>query len=161
MLKAGDRIVHPQHGAGTIEGLTERITDGENLKYYVFRPMIEDLTILIPTDATEKIGIRKVCSKEEAKALLKDIRALPDENGKNRNQRNRENLQRIISGDPLEVAKAIKSLSIRQSERGLPPGEKQMLDSAKMILASELAFALEEPVEKILNEEFINSGIIN
>ncbi len=153
MLKAGDKVVHPQHGAGTVEGVTERMIDGENLKYYVFRPMLEDITILMPVDATDKIGIRKVCSKTEALKLLAKIRKLPDENGKSWNQRYRENLQRISSGDLLEVAKAAKSLGMRENERGLPSAEKKMLSSARMILCSELSFALDKPAEEIMNCE--------
>ncbi len=149
MLKAGDKIAHPQHGAGTVEGTEERLIDGKVSNYYVFRPAMDDIKILIPVGACGKTGIRPVCTREEAEKLLREIEALPQEDSKGKSQRYRENRLRVSSGNLLEVARAAKYLTLRDKERSLPMAEKKMLLSARRILDSELAFALDIPCEEI------------
>ncbi len=149
MLKVGDRIAHPQHGAGTVEGIEERTIDGKVSSYYVFRPAMDDIKILIPVGACDRTGIRPVCTRAEAEKLLREIEALPQEDSKGKSQRYRENQFRVSSGNLLEVARAAKYLTQRDKERSLPMAEQKMLLYARMILDSELAFALDVSCKEI------------
>jgi CarD family transcriptional regulator len=45
------------------------------------------------------------------------------------------------TGDIFELAEVVRNLSLRDGEKGLSTGEKQMYVKAKKILASELRFA--------------------
>jgi hypothetical protein len=45
------------------------------------------------------------------------------------------------TGDILELAEVVRNLSLRDVEKGLSTGEKQMFVKAKKILASELMYA--------------------
>ena len=72
----------------------------------------------------------------------------------NWNRRYRENMLRIKSGDLLEVAKVVKSLMLRETQKGLSTGERKMLHSAKQILISELVLAQSMPYEAV--EERVN-----
>ncbi len=149
MLKTGDRIAHPQHGAGTVEGIEECVIDGKASSYYVFRPAIDNIKILIPVGACDKTGIRPVCTREEAEKLLREIEALPQEDNRGKNQRYQENQHRVSSGNLLEVAQAAKYLTHRDKVRSLPVTEKNTLLYARMILESELAFALDVSCEEM------------
>ena len=124
MFLIGDRIVHPLHGAGVIEDIVERTIDGAPAQYYAVRPAFGDTQLFIPVDGCARLGIRPVCSREDAEALIR-------------------------SGDLYEVALVIKSLSARDRERGLSNGEKKMLSSARQIIVSELAFALDRAPEEV------------
>ena len=143
MFRIGDRIVHPLHGAGVVEDIVERTIDGETARYYALRPVLGDTQLFIPTDACEKLGIRPVCSRERALQLLEQLDAVGCGEEKGWNQRYRENMMHIRSGDPFEVAQVIKSLAVRERERGLSAGEKKMLVSARQILCSELSCVLD------------------
>ncbi len=143
MFRIGDRIVHPLHGAGVVEDIVERTIDGETARYYALRPVSGDTQLFIPTDACEKLGIRPVCSRERALQLLEQLDAVGCGEEKGWNQRYRENMMHIRSGDPIEVAQVIKSLAVRERERGLSAGEKKMLVSARQILCSELSCVLD------------------
>ena len=134
MFHVGDKVVHPLHGAGVIEGMVERTIDDTPAWYYVLRPAF---------------GIRPVCSRERAERFLDGLDAITCSESKSWNQRYRENMQHIRSGDLCEVAQVIKSLSVRDRARGLSTGEKKMLEQAMQILESELAFALDRPAERI------------
>jgi CarD family transcriptional regulator len=47
------------------------------------------------------------------------------------------------TGDIFELAEVVRNLSLRDHEKGLSTGEKQMFVKAKKILASELMYAKE------------------
>ena len=82
---------------------------------------------------------------------MKDIQVDMTQNW---NRRYRENMLRIKSGDLLEVAKVVKSLMLRETQKGLSTGERKMLHSAKQILISELVLAQSMPYEAV--EERVN-----
>ena len=141
MFQIGDKVVHPLHGAGVIEDIVERTIDGAPAQYYALKLALDDTQIFIPTDACDKLGVRPVCSREQASALLRQFDSVTRGESKGWNQRYRENM--------LEVAQVIKDLSAREHERGLSTGEKKMLASARHILESELAFALGQTPQAI------------
>ena len=156
MFQIGDRIVHPLHGAGVIEDIVERTIDGAPQQYYAMRPMLGDTQLFIPVDACGKLGVRPVCSRDEAEQLLQRLDRVTRSEETGWNQRYRENMLHIRSGNLSEVAQVIKSLAARDRERGLSTGEKKMLVSARQILASELSVALDRPlaaVEQIIEEK--------
>ena len=149
MFQIGDKVVHPLHGAGVIEDIVERTIDGAPAQYYALKLALDDTQIFIPTDACDKLGVRPVCSREQASALLRQLDSVTRGESKGWNQRYHENMLHIRSGNLLEVAQVIKDLSAREHERGLSTGEKKMLASARHILESELAFALGQTPQAI------------
>ena len=149
MFHIGDQIVHPLHGAGVIEDIVERTIDGTPAQYYALRPAFGDTQLFIPVDSCERLGIRPVCSRAQAEAFLHKLDDVARSEDKGWNQRYRENMLHIRSGDLCEVAQVIKSLSVRDRARGLSTGEKKMLEQAMQILESDLAFALDRPAERL------------
>ena len=141
MYQIGDKVVHPMHGAGVIEGIVEEKISGALIPFYVFKMPISGLTLKIPTANSEMIGIRAVSSAEAIEAVIRKIPNLSIDMTANWNHRYRENMERIKSGNLIEVAGVIKALMHRDSERGLSNGERQMLHSAKQILISEIVLA--------------------
>jgi CarD family transcriptional regulator len=68
---------------------------------------------------------------------------------KNWNRRFKHNRDKIKTGDIYELAEVVRNLAIRESEKGLSTGEKQMFTRAKKILASELMYALEMDEDEV------------
>ncbi len=141
MFNIGDRISHPMHGAGVIDGIEERKINGTTRRYYVFRLPAGGMLVMIPVDNCECIGVRPIISASEADRLLESLSGLEIDATQNWNRRYRENMLRIRSGNLLEVARVIKSLMARELEKGLSTGERKMLRSAKQILISELVLS--------------------
>lgn len=155
MFNIGDRIAHPLHGAGVIDGIENRRINGVNRQYYQFRLPNGGMEVMIPVDHSEEIGIRPIISAEEADHLLSSLSGIEIDMTQNWNRRYRENMLRIRSGDLKEVARVIKGLMARDSEKGLSTGERKMLRSAKQILISEIVLAKScayEAVEQCINE---------
>ena len=149
MFKAGDRIVHPMHGAGVVEDIVERRVAGVTRCYYVLHIPIGDMTVLIPTESVDNVGVRAVVDRETAEKVIAGIRNLETDSVQNWNQRYRDNMEKLRSGDLIEVSKVIKGLLVRDRVKTLSTGERRMLHSAKQILISELVLALGESSEEI------------
>jgi CarD family transcriptional regulator len=141
MFKVGDKVVYPMHGAGIIEAIEEREFLGEKRQYYVMRMPIGDMKVMIPTEASEEVGLRRVISREEVARVLEILREHKSKMSSNWNRRYRANLEKIRSGDPFEVAEVVRNLILRDREKKLSSREKKMLDSARQILISELVLA--------------------
>ncbi len=164
MYNIGDTIVHPMHGAGTIESITTRIIDGKELDYYIFKLPTSSMTLMIPVATSLNIGIREIISRERAEELLSLIPKIEIDETSNWNKRYRENAARIKTGVHEEVIAVMKSLAFRDYKSGLSTGERKMLHSARQILFSELTLALdtelpslEKEVDEMLLECFKNT----
>ena len=141
MFQVGDKIVHPMHGAGVVDGIVEKQINGITREYYLLKIPIGGMVVLIPTESSAGIGVRAVVGRQEAEQLLGELVDLRVEEIQNWNQRYRENMSKLKSGDLWAVAGVVKSLMLREIDRGLSTGERKMLHSAKQILLSELVLA--------------------
>ena len=142
MYHIGQCVIHPMHGAGTISGMMEQRPDGQPKMYYILTLMKGGLQLYVPCDGCEKAGLRPVITRQEAEELLQSFAALEPDGGGNWNQRYRENMERLKSGQPGQVAVVIKSLLCRETQKHLSTGERKMLNTALQILASELALVM-------------------
>jgi CarD family transcriptional regulator len=157
MFYVGDMIAHPMHGAGVIDSIEERIMDGCTRKYYILKMPAGGMIVMIPTESTEQIGVRPIVDSDSADALMDSFPEISAEMTPNWNRRYRENMQKIKSGDLVEVAKVVKGLMARDVERGLSTGERKMLLSAKQILISEIVLSKKLSYEEV--ESRINSAM--
>jgi CarD family transcriptional regulator len=157
MYEVGDKIVYPMYGAGVIESIEEKEILGEKKKYYVMKMPFGEMRLMIPINKANSIGIRSVVDKSVADRVLSSLEDRNIEQTSNWNRRYRENMIKIKSGNVFDVADVVKALTIRDRQRGLSTGERKMLNNAKRILISELAFA--ENMEPDEVEDLINYRI--
>lgn len=158
MFQIGDKVVHPMHGAGVIDSIVQEKISGKMIPLYVFKMPISGLTLKIPTGNSEMIGIRPISSTDEIEHVIGEIPKLSIDMTANWNHRYRENMERLKSGNLIEVAGVIKALMHRDNDRGLSNGERKMLHSAKQILISEIVLA--ECVEYPIAEARINAAML-
>lgn len=157
MFQIGDKVVHPMYGAGTVDSMVQQTVDGEARDYYILKLPNRSMVVMIPTDNCEDIGVRPVVDQEQANRVLAAIPDIQVEMTTNWNHRYRENMERMKSGDLLEVARVIKGLTIRDQKRGLSTGERKMLHSAKQILISEIVLSKSVSYESV--EEELNTAL--
>ncbi len=158
MFNIGDRIAHPLHGAGVIENIEEKRINGVSREYYILKLPVGGMTVMIPVDGCDNIGVRPIISPERADEIISAINDIDAEMTSNWNKRYRENMERIKSGNLIEVARVIKGLMERDSAKGLSTGERKMLHSAKQILISEIVLSQDTTYESV--ERRINAAII-
>lgn len=153
-FSVGETVVYPHHGAALIEDISKRIIRGEEKVYLKLRVAQGDLTIEVPADNVDLVGVRDVVDSEGLERVFDVLRAPYTEEPTNWSRRYKANVEKIASGDVIKVAEVVRDLSRRDEDRGLSAGEKRMLAKARQILVSELALAKkteEEEAEEILD----------
>jgi CarD family transcriptional regulator len=141
LYKVGDKVVYPHHGAGTVVKKEKREVLGEKREYLTIKILHNDMTVNVPSENAEKVGLRKVIGEDMVKVVLKALTGGGTQMPKNWNRRFKHNRDKMKTGDILELAEVVRNLSLRDREKGLSTGEKQMFVKAKKILASELMYA--------------------
>jgi CarD family transcriptional regulator, regulator of rRNA transcription len=141
MFGVGDTVVYPQHGAGEILDIVEQDFQGVPRLFYNIRILHNDMTVMVPVDGVEKAGIRAVMTEPMVDEVLGVLRDDPTKMPKDWNRRIKHNREKIKSGDVLEIADVLRNLALRQQEKGLSTGEKQMYGKVKRLLASEVMCA--------------------
>ncbi len=150
-FEIGDSVVYPHHGAGRVIRKEQKEVLGESREYLTIKILHNDMTVMVPTENAALAGLRRVIDEETVKKVLAVLQDECSEMPKNWNRRFKHNRDKIKTGDIYELAEVVRNLAIREAEKGLSTGEKQMYTRAKKILASELMYALamnEEEVEQ-------------
>ncbi len=141
MYKVGDKVVYPHHGAGTVVKKEVREVLGAKREYMTIQIAHNDMVVNVPTENAERVGLRRVISEEMVNKVVKALSGSGTQMPKNWNRRFKHNRDKMKTGDIFELAEVVRNLSLRDHEKGLSTGEKQMFVKAKKILASELMYA--------------------
>ena len=158
MYSVGDKVLYPTHGAGVIDSIEEKTLLGEKKSYYTMRMPVGDMKVMVPLESADAAGLRRVVSKSEAENVIKKLATDEPCENSSWNRRFRENSEKIRSGNIYLVASVVRSLTIRERERGLSTGEKKMLSDSRQILISELVLSLDKTKEEV--SEMIEKSIV-
>lgn len=149
MFNIGDEIVYPMHGAGIIVDIEEKKILGELHKYYILQISVSDMKVMLPVNNTETIGIRRIVSENAANEAINHFLSCEEDENNNWNQRYRENIEKMKSGNLIDIATVAKTLLLRDSKKSLSNAERKMLSNAKNILISELVLAKRMSADEI------------
>ena len=152
MFKIGDKVVYPMHGAGTIVAIEDREILGKKHEYYVLLLPINKLKVMIPVKKADEVGVRKIMEISEMEEVLEILSS--EEKFKmptNWNRRYRFNLDKIKSGNLIEIAVVIKSLEKLDSKKSLSTGERKILNEARIIIISEMALVFDKDVDEVVS----------
>jgi len=139
VFQIGDKVVYPVHGAGIIEAIETKEVLGEEHRYYVLFIPSSSMRVMIPCDSSTNNNIRSIVSEKVAEQVMEILHGQESQMSDKWSHRYRLNMDKIKSGDILELAEVVRNLSLRDVGKGLSSGEKRLLDQAKEILVSELA----------------------
>jgi CarD family transcriptional regulator len=148
LFEVGETVVYPHHGAATITEVKTRTIRGEKKMYLKLNVKQGDLTIEVPAENVDLVGVRDVIGKEGLDKVFEVLRAPFTEEPTNWSRRYKANLEKLASGDVIKVSEVVRDLWRRDQDRGLSAGEKRMLAKARQILISELALAEKTDEEK-------------
>jgi CarD family transcriptional regulator len=143
-FEVGDNVVYPHHGAGQVIKKEEKKILGEVREYLTIKILHNDMTVMVPCENAGKAGLRRVIDEDTVKKVLGVLSDECSEMPKNWNRRFKHNRDKIKTGDIYELAEVVRNLAVREQDKGLSTGEKQMYTRAKKILASEMMYALEK-----------------
>ena len=141
MFDVGDKVVYPHHGAGTVVRKELKLVLQQEREYLTIQILHNDMIVNVPTENAERVGLRKVIDERMVEQVLEVLNGNGTTMPKNWNRRFKYNRDKMKTGDIFELAEVVRNLSLREQEKGLSTGEKQMFVKAKKILASELMYA--------------------
>jgi CarD family transcriptional regulator len=152
-------VVYPHHGAGKVLKKEVRKVLGAEREYLTIKIIHNEMTVMVPCENASKAGLRRIIDEEEVQRVVAVLRDDVSSMPKNWNRRFKHNRDKIKTGDVFELAEVVRNLAIREADKGLSTGEKQMFTRAKKVLASELTYALE--MEEGDAEAHIDSLIVD
>jgi CarD family transcriptional regulator len=138
-----DKVVHPIHGAGLITEIAAKNISGERVECVVIRLMVGNAGVLLPTEVIDDTGLRTVVDAKKLSESLKILSSDPEELPKDWRRRIEALRDRVHSGDPCQVASAVRDILARSSISKMNPSEKRVLTEAIGVLAGEVALVKE------------------
>jgi len=148
LFDIGDKVVYPHHGAGTVITKEMKTVLGESREYLTIQILHNDLTVNVPAENAEKVGLRRVIDEKAVLRVVDVLHGPGTDMPKNWNRRFKYNRDKMKTGDIFELAEVVRNLSLREQDKGLSTGEKQMFVKAKKILSSEFMYAKEMDEEE-------------
>ncbi len=151
MFCVGDKVVYPMYGAGVIEEIKEIEIDGKNCLYYCMMIPVGNLKLTVSVAKAEVVGVRRVASSSEVMDIINNVG--PIDMPSNWNERYKDNVARIKTGELKKVVEVFKTLIYREREKSLSSVEKKMLSNTKQIILSEIILSqdIDKPeAERIL-----------
>jgi len=143
-FEIGDHVVYPHHGAGKVLKKEVKKMFGAEREYLTIKILHNDMTVMVPCENAGIAGLRHIIDEETVQKVLAVLQDELSDMPKNWNRRFKHNRDKIKTGIIFETAEVVRNLAIREHDKGLSTGEKQMYTRAKKILASELMYALDK-----------------
>ncbi len=158
-MNIGDRVVYPMHGAGEVVGIEETEVGGVLNSYYVLALPMGSLKLMLPVDKAGEVGLREIIAPEKVNEVIEVLKQDPDPVQGSWNKRFHNNLERLKTGDIMEVATIARNLSKQNAKKKISGGERRLLDLSRQILISELVFACDKTPEEVTEmiDELIGS----
>jgi CarD family transcriptional regulator len=152
-FNVGDKAVYPAHGVGVIKDIERIELDGSIYEMYVLKILDNGMTIKVPVQNADAIGMRGVIPMD-AVAKVREVlldRSKPTDK-QTWNRRYREYMTKIKTGDPVEVAEVLRDLALLKSQKTLSFGERKMYDQAHSLIVQELSVA-KDVDENVVRDE--------
>ncbi len=137
MFTIGDKVAYPMHGAGVIEGIEEQTILGTPRRYYVLRLSHSDMKVMVPVENSRQVGVRYIVGASDIDDVVSVLHSDSTPMSDNWNKRNRDNMEKLKTGDLKEIAEVVRNLLRADHRKKLSTGEKKMLNNAKQLLLSE------------------------
>lgn len=152
-FKVGDKAVYPAHGVAHIEGIETRELGGTKMDFYVLRIASSGATLMVPTAASEKVGMRVLVNEEE----IDQVFSILSHSGQKISQRTwnrrfREFNDKLRTGSVMDIAEVLRDLWSLQSIKELSYGEKKMLEKSKALIVSEIGASRQVAEEDVVKE---------
>ena len=145
------KVVYPSQGVGVIKSIEEKLFKDSKVLYYMIYLEVSDMTIMVPVNKADSLGIRPIVPKDEALKALELIGEDYDPIPSDWKLRYQMNLDLLKKGSIMDIATIVRSLYHRSKIKELPILERKLYDSALKLLEDEVSYSLRKPKEEVEN----------
>ena len=142
-FKVGETVVYPKHGVGEIIRIESmklsNIKSNIKSKFYVVKMEQAKLTIRVPLEKQQEVGLRKISSKKNIEEVYNILKSKPKIRRIMWSRRAQEYDAKIYSGDPEKISEVIRDLFRKNNQPEQSYSERQMFQMALERLAREVA----------------------
>ena len=138
-FKIGEIVVYPKHGVGEIMRIENMEIASIKTQFYVVKMEQAKLTIRVPLDKKEEVGLRKISSKKIIEEVFSILKLKPKIRRIMWSRRAQEYDAKIFSGDPVKIGEVVRDLYRKNSQPEQSYSERQMFQVALERLAREVA----------------------
>jgi CarD family transcriptional regulator len=143
MFAVGDKVMHPNFGAGKITGETHRELVQGFEHYFVIEVVRTRATAYVPIKKMEELGVRSVMSRDKMVEVLETLRTEPRVLAKDYKRRQAKIEEKLETRRPIPIAEAIRDLSWHEKENRLTKRDGDLLAKGVELLATEMALMAE------------------
>lgn len=148
-FKAGQKVVYPLQGVGHVQKIENKKFGGKEIPYYIIYLEASDMTVMVPTNKSEELGLRPIVNKEESKKALEKISEEYDPAPTDWKLRYQQNLDLLKEGSVQDIATVVTKLYHRSKIKELPILERKLYDNALKLLIDEISFSLEKGKDEV------------
>jgi CarD family transcriptional regulator, regulator of rRNA transcription len=156
-FKRGDTVIYPQHGACIVEGVEKKTAFGEKRDYLILRSVIGEMTLSVPVDTADQVGVRPPVNADELDDLVAVLSKPDPRVPSNWSRRFKNHQEKLKSGDVYQVAEVVRNLAARNRDAALSAAERTMYERARINLVSEIAPALKVSTEAA--EQYLDDAL--
>jgi CarD family transcriptional regulator len=156
-FKKGDTIIYPQHGACIVMGTKKMEAFGEKREYLILQTVINEMTLKVPVNMADEVGVRPPVSADELEDLVAVLSKPDPRVPSNWSRRFKNHQEKLKSGDVYQVAEVVRNLAARNRDASLSAAERTMYERARVNLVSEISPALKVSAEEA--EEYLDAAL--
>ena len=138
-FSSNEYVVYPAHGVGKVVSIEEQEIAGASLELYVVAFEKDKMTLRVPTNKAEEIGMRSLSSPDVVTQALKTLKGKPKVKRAMWSRRAQEYEQKINSGDLIAIAEVVRDLHRNDEQREQSYSERQLYEAALDRLTREVA----------------------
>jgi CarD family transcriptional regulator len=139
LFKTGDHVVYPTHGVGKVLAFESTEIAGHKLDLFVIYFDRDRMTLRVPVVKAATSGLRKLSTRKVMDDAMSKLKGRARVKRTMWSRRAQEYEAKINSGDPLSIAEVVRDLHRNANQPDQSFSERQIYESARDRLASELA----------------------
>jgi len=144
-FKVNQKVVYPIQGVGNIQSIFERDFQGRRVLYYTIYLQVNDMTVMVPVEKADELGLRAISEQSKVKEALNIIGHASDPGSSDWKLRYQTNMSLLKEGGLNQIATVVRNLYHRSKTKELPIMERKLYDNALRLLIDEITYSMNLP----------------
>ncbi|MCL5436461.1 MAG: hypothetical protein M1549_01115 [Candidatus Dependentiae bacterium] len=158
MFHCYENVVYPGHGVAQISRIIEKKVGGVSTSFYELSFLNKDVTVLVPTENVEAVGLRRLSSSEHVALVFETLNKparcgrCPEFAASSWNKRNKGYQLKLRTGSLQELSEIYRDLRLIEAHKQLSFGEKNLLLRTEALLVEEISM-IQQADQNLVTEQ--------